>query len=73
MLSWRFRQNRWLEVICGQPESSETVRQTGGGLRKIQSELQGDMQSQAEISWPSTREVGSNTTVGPYLPWALES
>ena len=25
----RYRKNRWLEVIYGQPESSETVRQTG--------------------------------------------
>ena len=25
----RFRQSRWLEVIRSQPESSETVRQTG--------------------------------------------
>jgi len=25
----RFRQHRWLEIICSQPESSETVRQTG--------------------------------------------
>ena len=25
----RFRQRRWLELLCDQPESSETVRQTG--------------------------------------------
>ena len=43
-------------------------------LPKIQSELHGDMQSQAEMSWPSAGEpAGSNKTVGPYLPWALES
>ena len=45
---------------------------------KIQSELHGDMQSQAEMTWPSTSgmafiEVGGNKTVGPYLPWALET
>jgi hypothetical protein len=41
---------------------------------KIQSELHGDMQSQAEMSWPSIeRWIGSNKIVGPYLPWALES
>jgi hypothetical protein len=50
----RFRKVRWSEVIPSHPESSETVRQTGGqGRRKIQSELHGDMQSQAEMTWPS--------------------
>ena len=46
----RFRQHQWLEIIRSQPESSETVRQTGGCIRKIQSELHGDMQSQAEMT-----------------------
>jgi hypothetical protein len=42
----RFRKQRWLEVIASQPESSETVRQTGSvSILKIQSELHGDMQS----------------------------
>ena len=41
----RYRRYQWLEVIGGQPESSETVRQTGRCIRKIQSELHGDMQS----------------------------
>ena len=45
---------------------------------KIQSELHGDMQSQAEMTWPPTSEkkhsgVGGDKTVGPYLPWALET
>jgi hypothetical protein len=40
---------------------------------KIQSELHGDMQSQAEMTWPPIRRIGSNKIVGPYLPWALES
>ncbi len=71
----RYRKIRWLEIIGSQPESSETVRQTGRCIRKIQSELHGDMQSQAEMPWPSSADiaVGSNKTVGPYLPWALES
>jgi hypothetical protein len=43
------------------------------GRLKIQSELRGDAQSQAEMSWPPGRGSGSNKTVGPYLPWALES
>jgi hypothetical protein len=41
--------------------------------RKRQSELHGDMQSQAEMTWPPSPQLGSNNTVGPYLPWALES
>ena len=35
---------------------------------KRQSELHGDMQSQAEMSWPSGSEPVSNKIVGPYLP-----
>ena len=46
----RYRKYRWLDVVDGQPESSETVRQTGGSILKIQSELHGDMQSQAEMT-----------------------
>ena len=35
-------------------DPSETARQTGPDeARKIQSELHGDMQSQAEMTWPS--------------------
>jgi hypothetical protein len=40
---------------------------------KIQSELHGDMQSQAEMTWPPAVMAGGNKTVGPYLPWALEN
>ena len=70
----RYRRIRWLEVTASsQPESSETVRQTERTVQKIQSELHGDMQSQAEMTWPSLGMSGSNKTVGPYLPWALES
>ena len=36
-------------------DPSETARQTGpDGAWKIQSELHGDMQSQAEMTWPSS-------------------
>ncbi len=33
------------------------------------------MQSQAEMTWPALAPMGfcGNKTVGPYLPWALES
>ena len=41
--------------------------------RKIQSELHGDMQSQAEMTWPPSFALGRNKTVGPYPPWALEA
>jgi hypothetical protein len=40
---------------------------------KIQSELHGDMQSQAEMTWPGAEASSGNNTVGPYLPWALEN
>ena len=49
----RFRKIRWMELIS-HPESSETVRRTGRTPVKIQSELHGDMQSQAEMTWPSS-------------------
>ena len=53
-----------------QQEPSETVRRTtprNPGL-KSQSELHGDMQSQAEMTWPLASRIGggSNNTVGPY-------
>ena len=48
----RFRKVRWRELVAS-PESSETARQTRPArARKIQSELHGDMQSQAEMTWP---------------------
>jgi hypothetical protein len=68
----RFRKVGWQELI-GHPESSETARRTEALPLKVQSELHGDMQSQAEMTWPPSEELGSNTTVGPYLPRALES
>ena len=33
---------------------------------KIWPDLHGDMQSQAEMSWPPTQFVGGNRNVGPY-------
>ena len=54
----RYRKIRWQELLCSRPESSETVRRTGRSTaRKIQSELHGDMQSQAEMTWPSSRKA----------------
>ncbi|MDP9284835.1 MAG: LAGLIDADG family homing endonuclease [Actinomycetota bacterium] len=48
----RYRKVRWVELVSC-PESSETARQTRPvTARKIQSELHGDMQSQAEMTWP---------------------
>jgi hypothetical protein len=53
----RYRRIRWQE-LCSRPESSETVRRTGRSTaRKIQSELHGDMQSQAEMTWPSSHKA----------------
>jgi hypothetical protein len=42
---------------------------------KIWSDLHGDMQSQAEMTWPPVEEVsiGGNRRVGPYPPWAQEA
>jgi hypothetical protein len=47
------RYRRWqLNEVLYPPEPSETVRRTPRGGVKIQSELHGDMQSQAEMTWP---------------------
>ena len=49
----RHRRVQWQELIGSQPESSETARRMEAcAPPKIQSELHGDMQSQAEMSWP---------------------
>ena len=55
------------------PQRLHARREGPRPLAKIQSELHGDMQSQAEMTWPSSPGLGSNKSVGPYLPWALES
>jgi len=68
----RFRKVRWTELVALQNPQRLHARQ-GREARKIQSELHGDMQSQAEMTWPSSLRLGSNNTVGPYPPWALEA
>ena len=57
------------------PESSETICRTPSDkVVKIWSDLHGDMQSQAEMPWPSAGEGagGGNNYVGPYPPCAQE-
>ena len=69
----RFRKVRWKELVAIQNPQRLYAGQ-GRKARKIQSELHGDMQSQAEMIWPPGRNLlGSNNTVGPYPPWALEA
>jgi hypothetical protein len=68
----RFRKIRWKELVAVQNPQRLYAGQ-GSTSRKIQSELHGDMQSQAEMTWPSSVKLGSNNTVGPYPPWALEA
>ena len=48
----RFRKVRWDELVTIQNPQRLHARQ-GENARKIQSELHGDMQSQAEMTWPS--------------------
>jgi hypothetical protein len=47
----RYRKVRWEELVALQ-NPQRLVRRTGRKARKIQSELHGDMQSQAEMTWP---------------------
>jgi LAGLIDADG endonuclease len=47
----RYRQVRWKELVALQNPQRLHARQ-GREARKIQSELHGDMQSQAEMTWP---------------------
>ena len=47
----RFRKVRWKELVATQNPQRLHARQ-GRKARKIQSELHGDMQSQAEMTWP---------------------
>ena len=47
----RFRKVRWKELVAVQNPQRLHARQ-GREARKIQSELHGDMQSQAEMTWP---------------------
>jgi len=52
----RHRKVRWKELVALRNPQRLHARQ-GREARKIQSELHGDMQSQAEMTWPSTRGV----------------
>ena len=47
----RYRKVRWAELVAVQNPQRLHARQ-GRKARKIQSELHGDMQSQAEMTWP---------------------
>ena len=69
----RHRRVRWKELVALQNPQRLHARQ-GREARKIQSELHGDMQSQAEMTWPPRRgkRARGNNSVGPYPPWALE-
>ena len=49
--SGRHRKVRWNELVAIQNPQRLYAGQ-GENARKIQSELHGDMQSQAEMSWP---------------------
>ena len=48
----RFRKVRWNELVAIQNPQRLHARQGPLRARKIQSELHGDMQSQAEMTWP---------------------
>ena len=48
---WRFRKVRWRELVASQNPQRLYARR-GFEAPKIQSELHGDMQSQAEMTWP---------------------
>ena len=55
--SGRFRKVRWNELVAVQNPQRLHARQ-GREARKIQSELHGDMQSQAEMTWPPNQRSG---------------
>jgi hypothetical protein len=71
----RYRQYRWLDVIGSDPESSETVRQTGSCTGRYSPSCMATCRVRQKCPGPQphVEAVGSNKTVGPYLPWALES
>jgi hypothetical protein len=56
--SGRYRKVRWKELVALQNPQRLYAGQGFDEARKIQSELHGDMQSQAEMTWPpsATRE-----------------
>ncbi len=71
----RFATTWPVEEILARLEPSETVRRILTSVEvKIQSELLGDQERQAEMPCPSPRNIGgSNKTVGPYPLWAQEA
>ncbi len=52
----RHRRVRWKELVAVRNPQRLHARQ-GREARKIQSELHGDMQSQAEMTWPRERSL----------------
>ena len=48
----RYRKVKWMELVAIQNPQRLHARQGREAARKIQSELHGDMQSQAEMTWP---------------------
>jgi hypothetical protein len=54
--SGQYRKVRWKELVAVQNPQRLHARQ-GRRARKIQSELHGDMQSQAEMSWPPSESA----------------
>jgi LAGLIDADG endonuclease len=54
--SGQYRRVRWKELVALQNPQRLHARQ-GREARKIQSELHGDMQSQAEMSWPPSESA----------------
>ena len=48
----RYRKVRWMELVAVQNPQRLHARHGRSAARKIQSELHGDMQSQAEMTWP---------------------
>jgi hypothetical protein len=54
--SGQYRKVRWKELVALQNPQRLYARQ-GRKARKIQSELHGDMQSQAEMTWPPSKHA----------------
>ena len=58
----RHRKVRWKELVALQNPQRLHARQ-GRKARKIQSELHGDMQSQAEMTWPPSARLALEVTI----------
>ena len=70
----RYRKVRWMELVAVQNPQRLHARQGRSAARKIQSELHGDMQSQAEMTWPSRICAGVTKLSVPihHGRWKLE-